>query len=76
MARILAGFLVAVRQVDTSWSNLVWLLRCRAERAGLRARMVRPAGCSSWLSLRGWRWRRRVEGIPTPFWSAWFAAVC
>ncbi|WP_227015383.1 MULTISPECIES: pilin [Nocardiopsis] len=35
---ILAGFVHAVREADTSWHRLHWALRCRAQRSGLRAR--------------------------------------
>ncbi|GAA4895820.1 sigma-70 family RNA polymerase sigma factor [Streptomonospora salina] len=37
-AEILAGFLAAVRAINTDYANLAWYLRCRAQRAGLRAR--------------------------------------
>ncbi|OLT27997.1 hypothetical protein BJF83_16295 [Nocardiopsis sp. CNR-923] len=35
---MLAGFIAAVHEVDTSWCRLPWVLRCRASRWGLRAR--------------------------------------
>ncbi|MEU1896836.1 hypothetical protein ABZ512_00565 [Nocardiopsis dassonvillei] len=35
---LLAGFVHAVREADTAWHRLHWALRCRAQRAGLRAR--------------------------------------
>ena len=37
-AELVAGFVTAIRQIDTSWYRLPWMLRCRAHRAGLRAR--------------------------------------
>ncbi|MDT0304317.1 hypothetical protein [Streptomonospora wellingtoniae] len=37
-AEILAAFVTAVGAVDLSWTRLVWRLRCRAQRAGIRAR--------------------------------------
>lgn len=37
-AELVAGFVAAVRQVNESWYRLPWMLRCRALRAGLRAR--------------------------------------
>ncbi|WP_208113058.1 hypothetical protein [Actinorugispora endophytica] len=37
-AEILAGFLDAVAKTNPDWSRLAWRLRCRAQRAGLRAR--------------------------------------
>ncbi|MEU0238402.1 hypothetical protein ABZ234_11975 [Nocardiopsis sp. NPDC006198] len=35
---VLAGFIAAVHEIDTGWYRLPWMLRCRAQRAGLRAR--------------------------------------
>ncbi|MUL41556.1 sigma-70 family RNA polymerase sigma factor [Streptomonospora sp. PA3] len=37
-AEILAGFVTAVGEVNLEWTRLVWRLRCRAQRAGIRAR--------------------------------------
>ena len=37
-AEVLAGFIGAVREIDTTWYRLPWMLRCRARRSGLRAR--------------------------------------
>ncbi|MBB6000064.1 hypothetical protein [Streptomonospora salina] len=37
-AEVLAGFVRAVGEVNLDWTRLVWRLRCRAQRAGTRAR--------------------------------------
>lgn len=37
-AELVAGFVTAIRHVNTSWCRLPWMLRCRAHRAGLVAR--------------------------------------
>ncbi|MBV2364119.1 sigma-70 family RNA polymerase sigma factor [Streptomonospora nanhaiensis] len=37
-AEMLAAFVVAVGTVNTGWTRLAWRLRCRAQRAGMRAR--------------------------------------
>ena len=37
-AEVLAGFTAAVGEVNPEWSRLAWRLRCRAQRAGMRAR--------------------------------------
>ncbi|QBI55466.1 hypothetical protein [Streptomonospora litoralis] len=37
-AEVLAGFVTAVGAVNLEWTRLVWRLRCRAQRAGMRAR--------------------------------------
>ncbi|GAB3456075.1 hypothetical protein GCM10027570_37240 [Streptomonospora sediminis] len=42
-AEILAAFVAAVRAINTDYTNLVWYLRCRAQRAGLRARRAHLA---------------------------------
>ncbi|GAA3762122.1 RNA polymerase sigma factor [Salinactinospora qingdaonensis] len=45
-AEVLAGFVATVRSINTDYARLAWFVRCRTQRAGLRARrreMARPA---------------------------------